>query len=346
MISTHRPQPRTLVTGGAGFIGSALCRALVGDGVEVCNFDKLSYAGNLSSLKSIASAPNYRFICGDVADAEALSFVLADFQPDHIFHLAAESHVDRSIRGAAPFIETNIVGTFQVLEATRAYWQSLPDERKESFRLLHISTDEVYGSLGPNGAFSEDSRYEPSSPYAASKAAADHLVMAWVRTYSLPALISNCSNNYGPFQHPEKLIPLAILNALNGQAIPVYGNGMNVRDWLHVDDHVDALRAILSRGKIGRKYNVGGRDEATNLSIVNRLCEILDKLHPYGAPHARLITYVEDRLGHDLRYAVDPLRIEHELEWRARRSLDTDLESVVQWYAANKGWWRPLWDCG
>ena len=338
-----RTGARTLVTGGAGFIGSALCRALVADGITVCNLDNLSYSGNLASLASIADAPNYHFVRGDIGDTALVAALLADFQPDHVMHLAAESHVDRSISGPEPFVETNVVGTLRLLEAARAYWQALPTGRAAGFRFLQVSTDEVYGSLGDEGAFTEESRYDPSSPYSASKAAADHLVTAWVRTYRFPALISNCSNNYGPYQYPEKLIPRAVLRALHGLSIPIYGEGRNVRDWLHVDDHVDALRAITAHGKIGRNYNVGGRDEETNLSLVHRICSILDRLRPEGAPHGRLITLVPDRPGHDLRYAIDPMRIERELGWRAGRSLDNELESVVSWYVANQAWWRTLW---
>ena len=273
-------QRKVLVTGGAGFIGSAVCRRLVGEGATVLNLDALTYAGNLQSLAAIDNAPNYRFARVDICDRRAVTEAFETFAPDHVIHLAAESHVDRSITGSDAFIQTNVVGAFSMLEAARAYWQALPGPRRDAFRFLHVSTDEVYGSLGPDGAFVEETRYDPSSPYSASKAAADHLVSAWARTYGFPAVISNCSNNYGPYHFPEKLIPLIILNALHGKPLPVYGAGSNIRDWLYVDDHARALDLIVAQGRIGEKYNVGGRNEQRNIDVVKRICAILDELRP------------------------------------------------------------------
>ncbi|MCA0425471.1 MAG: dTDP-glucose 4,6-dehydratase [Proteobacteria bacterium] len=338
------PPRRLLVTGGAGFIGSALCRHLVAAGDEVLNVDKLTYAGNLASLRAISNVPNYRFVQMDIGDRDGIQSTLATFRPDAILHLAAESHVDRSIAGAGAFIETNIVGTFVLLEAARAYWQSLPAAARDGFRFLHVSTDEVYGSLGETGLFTEATAYDPSSPYSASKAAADHLVAAWHRTYGFPALISNCSNNYGPFHFPEKLIPLMILNALHGKPLPLYGSGQNVRDWLYVEDHARALDLIVSRGAPGRTYNVGGRNEKRNIDVVTMICDHLDRLKPDGAPHRRLITPVADRPGHDMRYAIDATRLETELGWRAEETFETGLEKTIRWYLANEWWWRPLRD--
>ena len=336
---------RVLVTGGAGFIGSALVRYLVGEvGAEVLTFDKLTYAGNLASLRPIENAPNHRFVRADICDRRAVAIALRDFKPDRIYHLAAESHVDRSIDGAADFIETNIVGTYALLEAAREYWLGLDAARKASFRFLHVSTDEVYGSLEDSGFFTEETAYDPSSPYSASKAASDHLVMAWHRTYGFPALISNCSNNYGPFHFPEKLIPLTILNAVHGRALPVYGNGSNVRDWLYVDDHARALHLIASKGQLGEKYNVGGRNERRNIDVVTAICEILDRVQPTPEPHARLINFVTDRPGHDFRYAIDASRLEGELGWKARENFETGIEKTVRWYIDNEWWWRPLRD--
>jgi dTDP-glucose 4,6-dehydratase len=336
---------RILVTGGAGFIGSALCRYLVGKaGVPVLNLDKLTYAANLASLASIADRPGYAFRRADICDRAAVDAALADFRPTAIVHLAAESHVDRSITGSADFIDTNIVGTYVLLEAARAYWSALPTADKGRFRFLHVSTDEVYGSLGPDGLFLEHTPYDPSSPYSASKAASDHLVLAWHRTYGLPALISNCSNNYGPHQFPEKLIPLMILNARESKPLPVYGTGSNVRDWLYVDDHARALTIILERGRLGEKYNVGGRNERTNLDVVHRICDILDTLEPRGRPRRELVRFVADRPGHDQRYAIDATKLETELGWRARESFDTGIEKTVRWYLDNETWWRPLRD--
>jgi dTDP-glucose 4,6-dehydratase len=334
---------RILVTGGAGFIGSALVRHLVSEvGADVLSIDKLTYAGNLDSLRPIENAPNYRFQKADIADRETLSEAFASFRPDRVMHLAAESHVDRSITGAVDFIQTNIVGTFQLLEATRAYWMGLEGAEKAAFRFLHVSTDEVYGSLGPEGLFSETTPYDPSSPYSASKAASDHLAIAWHRTYGLPVVISNCSNNYGPFHFPEKLIPLNILNAIDGKPLPVYGDGSNIRDWLYVDDHARALDLIAGRGRLGEKYNIGGRNERRNIDVVRTICAALAELRPKGAPYDRLITFVTDRPGHDHRYAIDATKLETELGWKARETFETGIVKTVKWYLDNDWWWKPL----
>jgi dTDP-glucose 4,6-dehydratase len=337
-------QRKVLVTGGAGFIGSAVCRRLVADGASVLNLDALTYAGNLQSLAKIDNAPNYRFAKVDICDRPAVAEAFETFAPDHVIHLAAESHVDRSIMAGDAFIQTNIVGTFSMLEAARAYWQTVPAPRRDAFRFLHVSTDEVYGSLEDEGAFVEETRYDPSSPYSASKAAADHLVSAWARTYGFPAVISNCSNNYGPYHFPEKLIPLIILNALHGKPLPVYGAGANVRDWLYVDDHARALDLIVARGRIGEKYNVGGRNERRNIDVVRRICAILDDLRPAASPHESLISFVTDRPGHDLRYAIDAAKLERELGWRAHETFESGIEKTVRWYLDNEWWWRPLRD--
>ena len=334
---------RILVTGGAGFIGSALVRHLVSNvGAEVLTIDKLTYAGNLASLKPLENAPNHRFLKADICDAAAIHEAFDSFQPDRIMHLAAESHVDRSITGAGDFIQTNVVGSFTMLDAARRYWSQLQGNRKDDFRFLHVSTDEVYGSLGEEGLFSETTAYDPSSPYSASKAASDHLAMAWQRTYGLPVVLSNCSNNYGPYHFPEKLIPLIVLNALEGKPLPVYGNGVNVRDWLYVDDHAKALHLIAGKGRLGEKYNVGGRNERRNIDVVHRICAIMDKLRPVSAPHERLITYVTDRPGHDARYAIDASKLETELGWKADETFDTGIEKTVRWYLENEWWWQPL----
>lgn len=335
---------RVLVTGGAGFIGSATCRHLVAAGDEVLNLDKLTYAGNLASLRAVEGAPRYRFAKVDICDRAAVEEAFASFQPDRVIHLAAESHVDRSIGAAGAFIDTNIVGTFVMLEAARQHWSCLPAGRQEAFRFLHVSTDEVYGSLGEDGLFTEETAYDPSSPYSASKAAADHLVAAWARTYGFPGLISNCSNNYGPFHFPEKLIPLVILNALHGKPLPVYGKGENVRDWLYVEDHARALALIAARGRIGEKYNVGGRNERRNIDVVRTICGLLDRLRPRAVPHEELITFVTDRPGHDHRYAIDASKLETELGWQAMETFDTGIEKTVRWYLDNEWWWRPLRD--
>ena len=331
-----------LVTGGAGFIGSAVCRHLVGAGANVLNVDKLTYAGNLELLATIDNAPNYRFARIDICDRPAIADALQAFQPDHVIHLAAESHVDRSITGSDAFVHTNILGTFSMLEAARAYWLGLAGDKRDGFRFLHVSTDEVYGSLGDEGLFVETTPYDPSSPYSASKAASDHLVSAWAHTYKFPAVISNCSNNYGPYHFPEKLIPLVILNAVHGKSLPVYGAGTNVRDWLYVEDHARALDVIVSRGRIGEKYNVGGRNERRNIDVVRTICAILDRLRPASRSYAELVTYVTDRPGHDLRYAIDATKLEQELGWRAQENFDTGIEKTVRWYLDNEWWWRPL----
>jgi dTDP-glucose 4,6-dehydratase len=345
-MRTQLPQGkamRVLVTGGAGFIGSAVCRHLVGDlGAEVLNIDKLTYAANLNSLAPIARHASYQGVVADVCDPASVEAAFAGFQPEAVIHLAAESHVDRSINGSAAFIETNIVGTHRLLEAALKHWRNAPRSIKDRFRFLHVSTDEVYGSLGTDGLFCETTAYDPSSPYSASKAASDHLVLAWHRTYGLPTLISNCSNNYGPYQFPEKLIPLVILNALEGRPLPVYGTGSNVRDWLHVEDHARALLLILAKGSVGATYNVGGRNEQTNLAVVEQICALMDGFRPRGQPHHKLITFVVDRPGHDQRYAIDATKIETQLGWRAQESFATGLEKTVRWYLDNPAWWQPL----
>lgn len=330
-----------LVTGGAGFIGSALVRQLVREGVaKVVNVDKLTYAGNLDSLASVEDHPSYHFEQVDVCDAPALRRLFGTYRPDAVMHLAAESHVDRSIDGPGEFIQTNVVGTFCLLQSALAYWRSLEGEARDRFRLLHISTDEVFGSLGPTGFFTETTPYSPNSPYSASKAASDHLVRAWHHTYGLPTLITNCSNNYGPYQFPEKLIPVMILNALEGKPLPVYGKGDNVRDWLYVDDHARALRTVLERGQVGQTYNIGGHNEKTNLEVVHAICALLDELAPDSPhrPHANLITYVPDRPGHDKRYAIDAGKIGRELGWTPEESFETGLRKTVQWYLENRSW--------
>jgi dTDP-glucose 4,6-dehydratase len=331
-----------LVTGGAGFIGSAVCRRLVGVGADVLNVDALTYAGNLASLSAVENATNYRLAKIDICDRGAIAEAFRSFQPDHVIHLAAESHVDRSITGSDAFIKTNIFGTFSMLEAAREYWLGLPRGKREGFRFLHVSTDEVYGSLGDHGMFVETTPYDPSSPYSASKAASDHLVLAWARTYGLPAVVSNCSNNYGPYHFPEKLIPLVILNAIHGEPLPVYGEGANVRDWLFVEDHARALDLIVSRGRVGEKYNVGGRNERRNIEVVRKICSILDRLRPTDRSHDSLITFVADRPGHDLRYSIDASKLERELGWRALETFDSGIEKTVRWYLDNEWWWRPL----
>jgi dTDP-glucose 4,6-dehydratase len=334
---------RVIVTGGAGFIGSAVCRQLVlHEGWSVLNVDKLTYAANLRSLDAIATHPRYRFMQVDICDRSAIETAFMDFAPHAVLHLAAESHVDRSITDSTEFIRTNVLGTHVLLEAARLYWQGLPSSVRKEFRFLHVSTDEVYGSLGATGFFSEFTAYDPRSPYSASKAASDHLVRSWVETYGLPALISNCSNNYGPFQFPEKLIPLIILNGFAGYNLPVYGDGQNVRDWLYVDDNVRALILVLRKGNIGHKYNVGGRSERTNIQVVRAVCEILDDLLPARRPRRKLIQFVPDRPGHDRRYAIDPSKIENELGWRPRETFETGLRKTVQWYLDNESWWQPL----
>ncbi|MDD3884402.1 MAG: dTDP-glucose 4,6-dehydratase [Gallionella sp.] len=330
---------KILITGGAGFIGSAVVRQFINETeYSVVNVDKLTYAGNLQSLASISDNPRYRFEQVDICDTAEVARVFREHQPDAVMHLAAESHVDRSISGPADFIETNIVGTYTLLEAARSYWNGLDGSRKAGFRFHHISTDEVYGSLGETGFFTEETAYEPNSPYSASKASSDHLVRAWHHTYGLPVVTTNCSNNYGPYHFPEKLIPLMILNAVNGKALPIYGKGDNIRDWLYVDDHAQALRLVLEQGRLGETYNIGGWNEKTNLEVVDAICAILDELHPQGAPHARLKTYVQDRPGHDKRYAIDAGKIERELGWKPQETFETGLRKTVEWYLANTDW--------
>ena len=334
-----------LVTGGAGFIGSAVVRRLVGGGHRVINLDKLTYSGNLDSLRDVAGATNYRFVEADIADHDRVSALLAEEQVDAIMHLAAESHVDRSIDSPGIFIETNVTGTFKLLNAALGYWRSLDDDKGANFRFHHISTDEVFGDLPfDDSLFTEDTPYAPSSPYSASKAAADHFVRAWHETYGLPVVLSNCSNNYGPYHFPEKLIPLVILNALEGKPLPVYGKGDNVRDWLHVDDHAEALDLIVTRGAVGESYNVGGRAERTNLQVVEAICDLLDQRVPLDRPHRDLISFVTDRPGHDRRYAIDAGKIERELGWRATRSFEDGLAGTIDWFIANEWWWRPIRD--
>ncbi len=331
---------KLLVTGGAGFIGSAVVRLAIARGHAVVNVDKLTYAACLDNVASVADHPGYAFEQADICDRAAMEALLDRHRPDAIMHLAAESHVDRSIDGPAAFVQTNLVGTFTLLEAARAYWQGRG--RPEGFRFHHISTDEVFGSLGPEGKFTEQSPYAPRSPYSASKAGSDHLVRAWGETYGLPVVLSNCSNNYGPYQFPEKLIPVVILNALAGRPIPIYGRGENVRDWLHVEDHAEALLEVLARGRIGESYNIGGENELSNLELVRKLCAILDAKRPGAAPHSALITFVADRPGHDARYAIDPRRMREELGWRPSYTVDEGLAQTVQWYLDNEPWWRAL----
>ena len=331
---------KLLVTGGAGFIGSAVVRLAIARGHQVVNLDALTYAACLDNVAPVAGHPGYAFVHADIRDAAALERAFAEHAPDAVMHLAAESHVDRSIDAPGSFIETNVTGTYTLLQATRAHWER--QGRPAGFRFHHVSTDEVYGSLGETGKFTEETAYAPNSPYSASKAASDHLVRAWHETYGLPVVVTNCSNNYGPYQFPEKLIPVVILNALEGRPVPVYGQGSNVRDWLYVEDHADALLAVLERGSAGRTYNIGGENEARNIDLVRMICAILDRLRPEGAPHADLITFVADRPGHDLRYAIDPGRIREELGWRPSVTLEEGLERTVRWYLDNAPWWRAL----
>lgn len=332
---------KTLVTGGAGFIGSAVIRHIIQHTSDtVVNLDKLTYAGNLESLATVANSPRYHFVKLDICDRAGLDALFAEHQPDAVMHLAAESHVDRSISGPAEFINTNIVGTYTLLEAARAYWNELDTERKAAFRFHHISTDEVYGDLhGTEDLFTETTPYAPSSPYSASKASSDHLVRAWHRTYGLPTIITNCSNNYGPYHFPEKLIPLVILNALEGKPLPVYGKGDQVRDWLYVEDHARALYEVVTRGEVGETYNIGGHNEKTNLDVVHTICELLEELVPsHITPYASLIEHVKDRPGHDMRYAIDAGKIEQELGWTPQETFESGLRKTVQWYLANSAW--------
>lgn len=336
---------KVIITGGAGFIGSALVRHLVRHRRwQVANVDKLTYAANLESLKSVAREPNHRFFPADICDAAAMDAIFADIEPDAVIHLAAETHVDRSINGSADFITTNILGTHVLLESARRYWSSLTEAARSRFRFLHVSTDEVFGSLAPGAFFTENTAYDPRSPYSASKAASDHLASAWHTTYGLPTITTNCSNNYGPYQFPEKLIPLVTLNALDGKSLPIYGDGRQVRDWLHVDDHVQALIRIVEHGRIGQTYNIGGRAPMENIAVVEHICDALDARSPSQNPRRDLIVHVEDRPGHDRRYAIDPSKIESELGWRAEMSFATGIADTVQWYLDNECWWRPLRD--
>jgi len=340
---------RFLITGGAGFIGSAVIRFLIEEtDHHVLNLDKLTYAGNLESLSSIARNPRYQFVQCDVCDRDLVSKLFTDFQPDVVMHLAAESHVDRSIDGPAEFIQTNIVGTSVMLECAREYWKQLP--ANACFRFHHISTDEVYGSLDDTGLFTEETAYDPSSPYSASKASSDHLVRAWYRTYGLPVLITNCSNNYGPYQFPEKLIPLMILNSLEGELLPVYGNGQQVRDWLHVEDHARALYKVMTEGEVGQTYNIGGHNEETNLEVVHALCTLLDEAlpnHPKGiSSYKELITYVSDRPGHDQRYAIDASKVQKDLGWIPAETFETGLRKTVEWYLHNVEWCQKVQEGG
>jgi dTDP-glucose 4,6-dehydratase len=333
---------KLLVTGGAGFIGSAVVRRAIAQGHRVVNLDALTYAACLDNVAAVAESPNYAFEQADIRDRAALDRIFAAHAPSAVMHLAAESHVDRSIDGPGDFIETNITGTYHLLEAARAYWTG--QGRPEAFRFHHISTDEVFGSLGPEGQFTEETPYDPRSPYSASKAASDHLVRAWGETYGLPVVLTNCSNNYGPYHFPEKLIPVVILNALAGSPIPVYGQGENVRDWLYVEDHAEALLTVLAKGRVGRSYNIGGENEARNIDIVRMICAILDTKKPKNTSYADQITFVTDRPGHDMRYAIDPARIATELGWRPSVTLEQGLEKTVQWYLDNEDWWRALQD--
>ncbi len=336
---------RCIVTGGAGFIGSELARRLIKDtGATVLVVDKLTYAGNLESLKEVSSSDRYSFLKADICDQAAMDGAFSDFRPDTIFHLAAESHVDRSIDGPGEFIRTNVTGTATLLQAALKYWRGLDAQARAAFRFQHISTDEVYGSLGAEGYFTEKTPYSPHSPYSASKAASDHLVRAWHDTYGLPTLITNCSNNYGPYHFPEKLIPLVILNALELKPLPVYGAGANIRDWLHVSDHASALMLVNEKGVPGETYNVGGHNERTNLEVVRTICRILDGLRPRadGESYERLITFVADRPGHDLRYAIDPSKLMGELGWKPKYTFETGIRETVEWYLANDWWWRPI----
>ena len=338
---------RILVTGGAGFIGSSVVHQLVGETeAEVCTVDLLTYAGNLASLGKALAAAHHHFRRADICDAAAMRAAFEEFRPDAVMHLAAESHVDRSIDGPAEFVRTNLIGTFTLLEAATSFWRALPDEAREAFRFHHVSTDEVFGSLGPAGAFSEATAYDPRSPYSATKAGSDHLVRAWHHTHGLPVVLTNCSNNYGPYHFPEKLIPLTILKALAGEPLPVYGDGSNVRDWLYVEDHARALRLVVDQGAVGETYCIGGNSERSNLQVVEAICAELDHLRPRpdGRAHREQITFVTDRPGHDFRYAIDAGKLRRELGWEPRESFETGLAATVRWYLDNEGWWRAVQD--
>ena len=334
---------RILVTGGAGFIGSAVSRRLINETRDqVLVFDKLTYAGNLASLQPVAKSERFSFLQDDICDRFAVEKVLSDFQPDVVMHLAAESHVDRSIDGPTAFIETNLVGTFTMLDVSLSYWRKLASERAKNFKFMHISTDEVFGSLGDEGFFREDTPYAPTSPYSASKAGSDHLVRAWGHTYGLPVIITNCSNNYGPYHFPEKLIPLMIINAIEGKPLPVYGRGENIRDWLYVEDHAAALLLVAREGVVGQSYNVGGNNEWRNLDVVHAICDLMNEFMPRAGGYRDLISYVTDRPGHDLRYAIDSQKIQRELGWRPQEQFETGLRKTVKWYLDNRAWWEAV----
>lgn len=336
---------RVLVTGGAGFIGSAVCRHFIADlDYDVVVIDKMTYAGNLTSLAPVSSHSHYAFEKQDICDADAINAIFAKYEPDAVVHLAAESHVDRSISGSDVFVKTNVLGTFTLLEAARTYLASRRKDKASDFRFIHVSTDEVYGSLGEDGLFTETTPYDPSSPYSATKAASDHLAKAWQRTYGLPVIVSNCSNNYGPYHFPEKLIPLIILNALDRKPLPVYGDGSNVRDWLYVEDHARALGTILAKGRPGETYNIGGRNERKNIEVVRQICSWMDRLRPADKSYHDQISFVTDRPGHDHRYAIDATKLENDLGWRAQETFETGIEKTVRWYLDNSGWWKPLRD--
>jgi dTDP-glucose 4,6-dehydratase len=345
MVTPRDQLKRVIITGAAGFIGSCLTRQLVNSGsFNVLAYDKLTYAGTLTSLAPVAQSTNYQFIHGDICDAVLLESTFKSFDPDIVVHLAAESHVDRSIDGPSAFIETNLVGTYSMLQAARHHWSSLSGDRKEAFRFHHVSTDEVFGTLGDTGLFDEQTAYDPRSPYSASKAGSDHLVRAWHHTYGLPITITNCSNNYGPYHFPEKLIPLIILRALSGDDLPVYGKGENIRDWLFVEDHARAIKAVFERGAIGETYTVGGNAERRNIDVVTTLCSILDVIRPKanGSRYADQIRFVADRPGHDFRYAIDSSKLRRELGWQPLESFESGLEKTVKWYLENESWWSPL----
>ncbi len=335
---------RYLITGGAGFIGSNLVRLAIAEGHTVLNLDSLTYAGNLQSLEDLRSHPRYSFARVDITDAAAVDRAITEYAPDAIMHLAAESHVDRSIDGPGQFIQTNVIGTYNLLQSSLNYWRGLTESAAQAFRFLHVSTDEVYGSLGSTGLFTETTAYDPHSPYSASKASSDHLARAWQDTYGLPVLVTNCSNNYGPYQFPEKLIPVVILKCLRDEPIPVYGKGENIRDWLYVNDHCRALLTVVQQGEPGETYNIGGNNERTNLELVQTLCSLLDKLRPSatGKPHAEKISFVTDRPGHDMRYAIDARKIERELGWSPAENFESGFRKTVQWYLDNEAWWQNI----